>query len=431
MDALGFINLKSLGIFLEKTENGTKVKKESPSKGGTNGNDGPNSEITIGKTSISGYYRTDLNLVELNAEVLKIIDTQTKETLEKQLKIKEDELRKVQLYQNKIERETSIRSINLANEEIKKCEGSAIKDKYVADITKILNEYIKIGVLKQYFTFGRNYISHNIEESDERKMHRLSLIEKFLDIVGRFVYINISRKSNSNGCPSCGYPLPKIDNSDGDNPACINCSTEIIQLSAFIPSTDPIPVKKTNNNSEGRNNFIKELQRYQGKLKNVKFPNNLEQLLDEYFVMTGSPTGSQVKTDSTLMSKTNKALMYKALKDTGMNKLYKDINLVCHSYWGWGLIDLENIEDEIMRKYDQIYEIYEILKADNKDERSSSLNSQYVLWWILDNMEFECSPSDFKIPKTPEIFEYYEKTREEISNQLGWDFYGLKIDCIV
>jgi len=116
--------------------------------------------------------------------------------------------------------------------------------------------------------------------------------------------------------------------------------------------------------------------------------------------------------------------MYLALKNIGMSKLYKDINLICHVYWGWDLIDLEDIEEEILERYDQIYEILE------KGERSSSLNTQYVLWWILDSMDFECDVSDFKIPKTPEIFEYYEKTRESISEKLGWKYVSLKIECI-
>lgn len=428
MNALGLITLKSFGITLNKPKDvevteKTNFNKEEP--------EGSNNEIIVSKNSIIGYYNTDINLLELNIQILKIIDLINTANIEHNEQIKDSELYKIKLRQTKNERETSLRIINKSNEEIQQGKSNIMRTKYTAAVSEILSEYSKIGVLKQYITFGKGIVTHNIEETKEKRYSRLILIEKFLDIANNYVNINISKKNNHIGCPACGFPLPKIDSNDGDNPTCIRCETEIVQLSTFIPDNESIPTKKTGPVSEGRNNFIKDLSRYQGKLKNSKIPANLKQLLDDYFNMITFPTGDTIKSNSDLLKKTNKDLMYSALKNIGMSKLYKDINLVCHMYWGWELINLEEIEDEILKRYDQIYEVYDVIKLDHKDKRSSSLNSQYVLWWILDSMDFDCSPSDFKIPKTPEIFEYYEKTREQISGELGWNYSLLKIECII
>jgi len=425
MNALGLITLKSFGISLNKSKELTEkinIKKEEEIQ---------NNEIIVTKDSITGYYYSDINLLELNEQILKIIDMRNNTDIEYYQRIKSEELLKITLRQTKNERNASIRTINQAKEELLKCESNNLKNKYISSVNNILHEYSKIGTLKQYITFAKGIVTHNIEENKDKRLQRLMLIEKFLDIASEYININICKKGNYIGCPSCGSPLPKIDTSDGDNPTCNKCETEIIQLSNYIPDNEtPQPKKNNNNNLEGRNNFIKDLSRYQGKLKNVKIPANLKQSLDDYFTMISFPIGDVIKSNSNLLNRTSKDLMYSALKNIGMSKLYKDVNLICHIYWGWELINLEQLEDEILKRYDKIYEVYEIIKIDSKDERSSSLNSQYVLWWILDSMDFKCSPSDFKIPKTPDIFEYYERTRCEISKELDWKYSPLKIEYI-
>lgn len=431
MNALGVFTLKSFGISLDKSKD-IPVERVTANKSfkKNNENDGPSNEITINKDSISGYYRTDINLHELNDFIIKIINNRTNDDIIHFENIKTAEIFKIKSSQSKNEREASVRNINNANHEILQCKNNINKIKYMTSVNSILDEYSKIGVLKQYVTFDKGIVTHNIEENKEKRAYRLSLIEKFLDIANQYVYINISKKIDFNGCPSCGYPLPKVDNNDGNNPNCIKCETEIVQLSTYIPDGESISTKKSvGGNSDGRNNFIKDLSRYQGKSKNGKLPNNLKQSLDDHFNMIGFPNGDEIKVKN-LISRTNKDLMYRALKTIGMSKLYKDINLICHFYWGCELLNLEQVEDEIMKRYDQIYENYNIIKEESKDERSSCLNSQYVLWWILDSMDYECNPADFKIPKTPDIFEYYEKMRQEISRRLNWKYIPLKIDCI-
>jgi len=291
MNGLGLISLKSFGISLEKSKDGLAVKKETPVQKPEN--EGPNSEIVNNKGSITGYYSNDLNLIELNTEVLKIINTQTVESISMHTKSKEQELYKIQLRQTKIERESSIRTIKRAEEEINKCKDNTKHKEYSAEIQGVLQEYSKIGTLKQYVTFGNGIVTHNIQETNQMKIYRLSLIEKFLEISNKYVPINISRKISFVGCPSCGYPLPKIDNNDGDNPNCINCNTEIVQFSSYIPDDDLVPIKKASGGSEGRNNFIKDMSRYQGKLKNSKIPETLFSLLDEYFTIRSFPIGEE------------------------------------------------------------------------------------------------------------------------------------------
>jgi len=422
MEALGFLTLKSF--------TDSSIKKENIDKSETVIHDHKNKinnyEISVENNLISGTYINDLNLIELNECILRLLDKQKKTEIERYSKIKMEEEFKIQRSQFKNERLASLLLIKDTMTNLEKYNSDKPKKDYITEITPILNEYTKIGVIKKYVTFGKNLQLNSIDESIEKKINRLSIIEQFLIVSNKYASINISKKIVINGCITCGHDISDIESND-DDIICPNCNTEIVQLTKYKPSTENSSSNKKNNtNYEGRINFMKELSRVQGKLKNSKIPTNIVELLDKYFVEHNFPTGTQIKQSPSSLTRTNKDLMRTALKSLNLSKLYKDINLICNIYWGWELIDLEYLESKIMEKYDTINEVFEKIK----NERTSALNTQYELWWILNLLEYPCKSSDFKIPKTPEIFEYHENKRKEICKMLDWEFVPFNLNML-
>ena len=421
MHGLSFITLKS---FIN-----IPIKNDTPSTSYTRKveHQEKNYDIKVNKDSIFGSYHNDLNLIELNSCILTILDNTRKESLESLQRIKIEEEFKVKQPQFKIDRENSLKIIRDATEKISIYTDNRFKKKYIDETTPILDQYSKIGSIKKYVTFGKNIDYNDIDESIDKKLHRLGLIEDFLNIARKYLTISIYKKIIVKGCQVCGYDISKIPTSSDDElVVCPSCNVEITQLTKYKNSNESSFGKKLGGIYEGRVNFQKELSRYQGKLKNSKIPSNFNELLDTYFKQRGYPIGSEIKQNSELMNITNKDLMYKALKMVGLSSLYKDINLVCHLYWGWELVNLELLESKIMEKYDQINTVFESLK----DNRSSAMNTQYELWWILSMIEYPCKPNEFKIPKTPEIFEYHEKKRAEICKILDWEYIPLTLNDI-
>lgn len=411
---MDLITLKSFGVIPTKK----KVISQSVNE--------KNYDVIVEKDRIVGHYTNDLNLVELHNCVLKIMDTQKKEKLEKYQKLKLEEEYKISKPQYPIERKESLNIIQKIKSKTDDYTNDTKKKEYITRASPIINEYVNLGPLKIYVMLGKNMNVQNEEQLDNR-LYRFTLIEKYLDIASNYVNINIYKKSLIKGCISCGYNVTSSNVSDNGNIICPNCNIEITQLSdGYGSSENGSSSKKGQINYEGRTNFYKELSRHQGKLKSSKVPNNLTDLLDEYFKMKNFPLGIEIKNNPDLLKLTSKELMYKVLKYLGFSKLYKDINLICHLYWGWKLVNIEELETQIMEKYDIIHKVYEEIK----DNRTSSLNTQYELWWILDMMNYPCSPSDFKIPKTLEIFDYHEKKREQICKRLGWPFEPLNFNSI-
>lgn len=414
MDSLGLITLKSFSKISETKKSDIK-----------NTNVEKSYNVSIGKDSICGSYNSDLNLIELNECIIKMIETKSNEKLSHYKKIKEEEEYNIKKPQSKVERGKSLKLIHQSIENMKECDEQFLMKRYQSEIKAVLDDYTRIGVLKQHVTFGSKIRFNQQGESIDKRMVRFSIIKEFINIASRYVQLNIYNNITINNC-SCGYNLSSIElvNVDGDMMTCPNCNTEFMGFGDNSSSLDnPSSNKKKNNNYDGKINFSKELARLQGRTKNTKFPPNLMDLLDEYFTKNNNPVGFDVRNDVNLLRKTSRDMMNAALKSLGLPKLYKDVNLICHLYWGWELINLEALEGKIMDVYDQIYTVFDKIKND----RSSSLNTQYTLWWILNVVGCNHPTSSFKLPKTPSILEYHEKKREEICLELGWSFSPINI----
>jgi hypothetical protein len=411
MDGLKLITLKSFGITAIKSKD-VIINKEVDEK---------NYEVITSEFSIDGSYTIDLNLIELNDCILQLLDKQKKYQLVKYERVKREESYKVSKVQTKIDRINSLEQIRESDKYILSYSSDKPKKDYLSEVNVILVEYSKLGVLKKYYNFNKK--KDDPSEPPDKKKHRLNLIEDFLNVAMRYANVNISRKDIFKGCMSCGYDISNFDDPDVTNYTCPNC---FIEIDNFIANDNSPEINKKVVSTDGKVNFVKELNRFQGKSKNTKLPKNITELLDEYFTQNNFPIGSDIKTNSELNKKTSRTAMYKALKDIGLSKLYKDVNLVCNIYWGWPLINLDYLETKILEYYDTINEVFEKIKGD----RSSSLNTQYELWWILTMIDYPCEAREFKMPKTPEIFNYHEKKRQEISEQLNWDFIPLSITSI-
>ena len=201
----------------------------------------------------------------------------------------------------------------------------------------------------------------------------------------------------------CGYDLSTIENEERAAIHCPSCGLECNLVNQVVTSCND---KVGKNNYEDRENFLKALKRFQGKQVN-KVPSSVMDKLDDYFRRYNLPLSDEVKCrplDSHGKREgTTLDMLLKALSEVGCSSYYEDVNLIGHIYWGWALPDLAHLEESIMEDYDKSQRIFEEIK----DERKSSLNTQYRLYRHLERQGFPCSKNDFKMVTTREILEYY------------------------
>ncbi len=378
--------------------------------------------------NVTGTYGNDINIIEIHRIVMDKIQADSDDRMS-ELKQKVDlEIAKIKKPQNRVERRNSIRAIKSYRTELDMIKSSVELENYLGESGKLLNSYREIGVKFEVVSFGKEKKEPDVCQISEEQEYRIMIIERYLEVARKYTEVNIFKKYN-NHCMNCKSDISLSESNDIGMLVCSVCGAETVTLATTISQNEesaPINVNIGNlKDYEDRENFHKAMTKYQGKQPN-KLPAHLYEKLDEYFISINYPIGKeisamQLNSDLGASIKTrgnsNRSLMLKALKDTGMSSHYEDINLLCQLYWGWILPDLSNLEETIMKDYDLSQEVFERHKGDRK----SCLNIQYRLWRHLSRRGHPCRPNNFKIIKTPEIIKYYERIWEIICKELGWD----------
>ena len=378
--------------------------------------------------TVAGTYGNDVNITEIHRIVVNRINENNEKKKIDLKQLLDKEIVNIKKPQNVINRRNSISKIKKYRSELDEIESSLELNKYLEESKELLDNYMEIGVKLELVSFGKGKMESGTGHMSEEQEYRIMIIERYLEIARKYTDINIFKK-HQNYCTVCKNDISLSTINDIGMLVCSICGTESVTLAKSI---SPDEESSSNNATlgnlkdyEDRGNFQKAMVRYQGKQPN-KFPEHLYDLLDKYFESVDFPVGKEISvlplndnpnTSIKTRGKSNKSLMLKALKDIGMSSFYEDINLLCHTYWGWVLPNLSEIEDAIMTDYDLSQEVFERLKGDRK----SCLNIQYRLWRHLSRRGHPCNPNDFKIIKTPEIVKYYERMWENICDELGWD----------
>ena len=384
--------------------------------------------IRSDENNVTGTYGNDINIIEIDRIVIDKIKSEEDDKMSKLKSTLDIELGKIKKPQNRIERRNSIKLIKLYREQMDEIKACIRLNNYTQESKPLLEDYRKIGVKLEVVAFGKESVKPEIGEMTEEQEYRIMIIERYLEIVRKYVEINIFKKCYSM-CNNCKADISLSSVNDAGMLECSVCGVESVTLAKSVsPDEESVTVNINVSNLkdyEDRENFYKAMVKYQGKQPN-KFPSNLYDMLDEYFSSIGFPIGKEISempinedSDTSIKTrgKSNRSLMLKALKDIGMSSFYEDINLLCRIYWGWVLPDLSELEDAIMIDYDLSQEVFERHKGDRK----SCLNIQYRLWRHLSRRGHPCRPNNFKIIKTPEIIKYYERVWEIICDELGWD----------
>ena len=349
--------------------------------------------------NFNAVYKDDFDILSAHRFVLAKLDEKIKKSkVSDKIKTLEKELQK---RQSLVDRKDRLRRIEKLRSKQKRL--STIKEDYIEETKDVLVKYKEIGSLERVLSFSSK--EEKKQESDEKREYRQRLILDYLEKTRRYYQINAVWESDELKCPGCGAEFPHEVADEFTPSACAECGVERKRLAKVPFSSENIKDNINRNNYEERKNFIKAMERFQGKqvIKNTK---TLFSDLDDFF-----PVNDKGKKEGT-----SKPLMFKALNEKGYSHYYKNINLICHLYWGWSLPDLSDIEDNLLIDYDAFQRVYEKIKTG----RRSCLNTDYMLLILLLKQGYRCSSEDFKIVRTDEIFDEYEDTRRKVYDELGW-----------
>ncbi len=352
--------------------------------------------------SISGQYKNDYNIMQIHKVIMQNFeyDRQVRQIKsEKELRKLRDKLEKPM---SGVDRKMLEESIRILDEDLNKIITRSEEKQYNLQSKEVLDAYQKLPPVSKKIIFGSTSDVIDIEDND--KEERLDVISRYLDIAKKYLDVNVVRQVEIDpGCPGCGYNIYELSKDMHFEffEYCPRCDTE---LSKHIPNE--ITHDKTNLPSgyDDLQNFIKEMQCYEGTQK-TKIHDNLLRDLDEYFLAFKLPLSEEIKkkplNPDGSRGKTDRDLMYRALHDTGYVKYYADINLICNIYWGWILPNISGLREILIQDYIRLQPIYHIVPK----VRKSNLTRPFRLYKQLQLRGHPCSPSHFKLAKEDSLKE--------------------------
>jgi hypothetical protein len=308
--------------------------------------------------------------------------------------------------QTYVMREKTLDEMRKIQEEIKQIETGAKLRTYNERVQATLQEYRKCSnkVKTVIFDFEDD---EKYEEFDDDVRHRLSLIDKFLDIASDYIEIDVIRINNrpADICAGCGISLAKVATNDDDTQRCPNCQTEhnIINLAKMAKDGARINTTSTTED-ESIDNFMRAFIRYQG-LQPERPDDSLYDDLDAYFIRHDRSSGEEIRklplNSRGRRGDTDHKMLWTALSAIGRSEYYEDTNLIGHLYWGWTLPDVMHLKERIIAKYLKTQKVYYQIPPEERG-RNSSLGTQYRLWRHLQLEGHECYMDEFKIAENPE-----------------------------
>lgn len=107
------------------------------------------------------------------------------------------------------------------------------------------------------------------------------------------------------------------------------------------------------------------------------------------------------------------------LKIIKYTKHYENVHLIHHVITGQKSNDISHIENKLISDFDKLSNLYDQLFGDI--ERKSFINTQYVLFQLLQHNGYDCKKEDFLILKTLDKKQFHNNICQELFNKLNWN----------
>lgn len=162
---------------------------------------------------------------------------------------------------------------------------------------------------------------------------------------------------------------------------------------------------------------------YQGK-QNICIPS---ELLDDvraklamYKMCSHHPSGDP---DFSSVSRNNIACV---LKDLDKSEYLENITMIHSVVSGVKPDDISHLEETLQRDFEILNDMYDRkFRHTNRTDRTSFINTQYVLFQLLRRHGHKCSADDFNILKTIDRKYIHEDIIIELFNELGWKYTSI------
>jgi stress-induced morphogen len=297
------------------------------------------------------------------------------------------------------ERHVAREKLAVLEREIQMIESGVREGKYHHQTRNLLKEYMDLMDKPVKVDFMSN-------TADLANTKKNTLINNYLNIAKKYIHIEIIPLStNNNKCAECDVYMQYEDD---HLLICPMCGFTYKQLATVSNYTENNRINVTQRYVyEKRAHFVDSVKKFQGK-QNTTIHDNVYKALRK-----------KIENHGLELSQVTKEHIYEFLSLTSNAGHYEDITLIYYAITGVPPPNISHLEEELYSLFEQIEAIYNRIKP---PDRRNFLNGQYVLFKLLEKLNYKCRQEDFYILKTRDKMLEHDQVWKRICDELSWTY---------
>jgi hypothetical protein len=307
---------------------------------------------------------------------------------------------------------------------------------WIEDFVKLSNKPIIIDFMK---------CSNKSKDDNETHIKKQSIINSYLEFIKKyfnaFQFIQnicgqellirnsafekeptlLTREKTPMKCLKCSNET-HFESFDNQN-VCQGCGIVLDQFNqqSIISFKDVDRVNLNNKYTYDRKTHFRDcIYQFQGKqnvsISNKVYDDILQQLLSHGII----PQNYTDLPKEMAFEHVTKEHIFLFLKQTKHVKHYEDVILIYREITGKVVPDISHLEEKLILDFDLLVEQYD-KKFKNHLERKNFINTQYILFQLLNRHHYPCTTEDFNMLKTIDRRYYHDEICSMLFEELGWN----------
>ena len=282
---------------------------------------------------------------------------------------------------------------------------------YIIATISIIEEYQKLLKIPMKISFMGKPVKND--------KHKLSLIKKFVDIAQQYINIDINYNNTTELniiCDNCTNKK-EFDIIESNIYICLKCFSQQTIMKHVSSYNDIDRINISSKYMYDRKVHFRDcIKQYQGKQNSTipdKIYSSVEQQFSKHHLLVDSPLKEQKFKNITK----NHILLF--LKELGYSNHYENVHLIHYNFTGVKPDDISYIEEQLLDDFDSLTDLYD--KQFKNINRKNFINTQYVLYQLLQRHKHTCKKEEFIILKTIDRKFFHDEICKILFEQLGWN----------
>ena len=283
---------------------------------------------------------------------------------------------------------------------------------YIIATSPIIEEYRNLLKIPLKISFMGKPVKNN--------KHKLSLVKQFLDIAQNYININIDIGVTDNTevitCTNCENKKD-FDIIETNIYICLKCYSQQIIMKHVSSYNDIDRINISSKYMYDRKVHFRDcIKQYQGK-QNSTIPDKIYNNIEQQFAKHHLLAESHLKEEKFKNITKNHILLF--LKELGYSNHYENVHLIHYNFTGIKPDDISYLEEQLLDDFDSLTDLYD--KQFKNINRKNFINTQYVLYQLLQRHKHKCNKEEFIILKTIDRKFFHDEVCKILFEQLGWN----------